>query len=252
MGAMPRPRRPELHAAAAQANREQLARLGVDVRTSRRRRGLTQAALGARVGLAQSTVSDVERGLAGTLSLDVVQRLFVALGRRLALDAGRDPVDEPSDAGHLMIQELVLRLGRAAGCRGTFELATRPVDPHRSADVGLRDDRRRLLVLVECWNTIGDIGAAARSTTRNMAEADELAVALGGELPHRIAGCWVVRATTRNRALIARYPEIFATRLPGSSDAWVRALSAGAEPPIEPGLLWCDVAATRLFAWRRR
>jgi transcriptional regulator with XRE-family HTH domain len=252
MGAMPTPRRPDLHASARQANHEQLARLGSEVRASRRRRRLTQAALGARAGVVQSTVSQVERGLGGTLSVDVWQRLFASLGRRLLLDAARDPMAEPADAGHLRVQELVLRLGRGRGVRGDFELPTRPSDPSRSADVSLRDDRTRRLILVECWNSIGDVGAAARSTSRKLAEAAELAVALGGERPYAVAGCWVVRATARNRQLVASYPEVFAARLPGSSERWVRALDAGDAPPPEPGLVWCDINATRLFAWRRR
>lgn len=252
MGAMPRPRRPELHAAARQANREQLARMGTELRTSRRRRGLTQSALGNRIGVTQSTVSQVERGFGGTLSIDVWQRLFVGLGRRLVIDAGRDPIREPVDAGHLRIQELVLRIGRAAGYQSLFELPTRPIDPSRSTDVCLRSDTMRRLLLIECWNTITDVGAASRSTNRKLADAANLAVAIGGENPHHVAGCWVVRATARNRQLLRRYPEVFAAKFPGSSEGWIRALTAGAAPPAEPGLVWCDVSAARLFAWRRR
>jgi hypothetical protein len=146
---------------------------------------------------------------------------------------------------------LTLRIGRAAGYSGTFELATRPTEPWRSGDVGLASARYRRLILVECWNTIGDIGAAVRSSTRKHAELRDLAVArwgLGGTT-HLL---WIVRATARNRALIARYPEVFARRFPGSSRQWADALTRGTMPPDEPGLVWCDVAATRLFAWRRR
>lgn len=56
----------------------------------------------------------------------------------------------------------------------------------------------------------------------------------------RAALVWVVRATARNRLLVARYPEVFATRFPGSSRAWVAALTAGGPIPTEPGLVWCD------------
>jgi hypothetical protein len=51
---------------------------------------------------------------------------------------------------------------------------------------------------------------------------------------------WVVRETARNRALLARYPEIFASVFTGSSRGWVLALTTGSEPPDEPGLVWCD------------
>ncbi len=174
----------------------------------------------------------------------------------MRIELRRDAREEPADAGHLALQGLVLRLGRRAGFAGTFELPTRPVDPSRSTDVALRDDRRRLLVLVECWNTFGDVGAAIRSTNRKLAEAAGRAIVLGGERPYRVAGCWVVRDVARNRALVGRYPELFASRFPGSSAKWVEALSPGAnadrrEPPTELGLVWCDRAASRLFAWRR-
>ena len=62
---------------------------------------------------------------------------------------------------------------------------------------------------------------------------------------------WVVRATAPNRALVARYPEVFGSRFPGSSGGWVEALAAGSEPPTQTGLVWCDIEATRLFGWRR-
>jgi hypothetical protein len=194
-----------------------------------------------------------ERGHGGNLSMDTWQRIALGLDRPLIVGLARDPDEEPADAGHLRIQELVLRLGRATGRTRTFELATRPADPNASADVGLGDVPYRALILVECWNTIGDIGAGARSTARKVAEAEGLAGVRGGDDgPYRVASVWVVRATRRNRALVARYPEVFAARFPGSSIGWVRALTEGAEPPREAGLVWCDVACTRLFAWRRR
>jgi hypothetical protein len=208
--------------------------------------------LAAQVGVVQSTISDLERGHGASLSVDLWQRVLAALDRHLVLDASRDAAEEPADAGHLAIQELVLRLGRATGYRGSFELPTKPSDPARSTDVGLRDDSRRLLVLVECWNAFGDIGAAARSSARKLAEAEAAAIAFGGEAPLRVAACWVVRASRRNRQLVARYPEAFSTRFPGSSEGWFRALTLGGAPPPAPGLVWCDLDAERLFPWRRR
>ncbi len=225
---------------------------GQKVRRARRRRNQTQAQLGARCGLSQSTVSDLELGRGAALSLTAWQRVSLVLDLPLKFELGRDALEEPVDAGHLAIQELVLRLGRAAGYRRTFELPTRPADPSRSTDVGLRDDAHRRLVLVECVNTFGNVGAAARSSERKRAEAEALAVAIGNGQPYAVHVCWVVRATRRNRALLTRYPEIFAARFTGSSRAWVDALTKGAAPPREPGLAWCDVNATRLFAWRAR
>jgi hypothetical protein len=149
------------------------------------------------------------------------------------------------------MQELVLKLGRAIGFTGEFELPTRPAEPWRSIDVVLASRARRLMILNECWNTFGDIGAAARATMRKAAELEALATGRWGP-DARVAVVWIVRATARNRALLARYPEVFASRFPGSSRGWVISLTAGEQPPAEPGLVWCDVAATRLLEWRRR
>jgi transcriptional regulator with XRE-family HTH domain len=248
---MPKVRRSALTAEAVRRNREQLARIGGEIRAARHRRRLTQSALGARVGLAQTTVSAIELGLGGGLTLDTWQRTAVALDLPLRIDLGRDPLAGVRDAGHLAIQELILRSGRRAGFDGHFELATRPADPHRSIDVGLRNDRLRVLIVIEAWNTFGDLGSSVRSFDRKLAEAEDLATAVWGERSHAVAGCWVVRATRANRALIARYPELFGTRFPGSSLAWIATLTTGRSAPSRPGLLWCDVRATRLFAPRR-
>lgn len=216
----------------------------------RERRGWTRIELSRRAGIGRMVESRIEGGVANP-DLEVLQRLGAALDQPVVVTFGRDLLDLPTDAGHLGMQELLLRLGRTAGYAGTFELATRAAEPWRSVDVGLVSESLRRMVLVECWNTFGDVGAAARSTNRKQAELEDLAVGRWG--PEASVGVvWVVRATARNRALVQRYPEVFASRFPGSSRGWVEALTAGTSPPTEKGLVWCDVGATRLFEWRRR
>jgi len=243
--------RTQLAEDALRANREQLVRLGSDVRDARIRRHLTQAQLGVRVGLGQATISRAERGLGGGFTVDAWQRIGIALGTSVRISLPRDPLTETADAGHLGMQELILRLGRAARRTGLVELPTKPAEPWRSIDVALADNRLHRLIVTECWNTIGDIGAAARTSARKEAEADALAAARWGEASRGATLVWVVRATKRNRALVARYPEVFAARFPGSSAAWCRALTDGTDPPDEPGLVWSTVDGTRLYPWRR-
>lgn len=112
----------------------------------------------------------------------------------------------------------------------------------------------RLSRIVECWNTFGDLGGAARSSNQKVAAAMATAVAMGGdEGPYEVGLCWVVRDTKQNRAIVAMYGHIFEARFPGSSQAWVKALTEpGATMPTEPGLVWCDLRGTRLFAHRRQ
>jgi transcriptional regulator with XRE-family HTH domain len=230
---------------------EVVRRLGSAVRAARIRRQVTQAELGRRIGISQSEMSRIELGFGRAVRVEVWLALARELGLRATFEFARDWQEAPADAGHLGIQELLLRLARATGCPGTFELAIRPNDPWRSIDVFVRDDARRRLLVEEAWNTFGDIGSGARSFDRKMAAARDLAVAMGGDRPYLVAGVWVVRSTARNRALVARYPEVFARRFPGSSSQWVRTLTAGHMPPSEPGLVWCDARATLVHAWRR-
>jgi len=109
-----------------------MAALGGELRRSRLRRRMKQAELAALIGVVQSTISVMERGHGGSLSVDLWQRAFTTLDRHLRLEPSRNARDDVADAGHLQIQNLVLRLGRGVGYTGSFELATRPSDPARS------------------------------------------------------------------------------------------------------------------------
>jgi transcriptional regulator with XRE-family HTH domain len=244
-------RQSRLQAETRRRLRPTLAREGEKVRSARKRRGWTQQRLGNESELSQTTISQMERGDGATLSIAAWQRVGIALDLPLDVRLGRDSREETADAGHLGIQELVLRLGRAAGYGRTFELPTKPSHPQLSTDVGLVDPPNRRLLLIECVNSVGDIEAATRSSDRKAREAEGLAIALGHGQPYTVHVCWVVRSTRRNRELLARYPEIFASRFTGSSRAWVRALVAGGESPPGRGLVWSDLGATRLFDWRR-
>ena len=144
----------------------------------------------------------------------------------------RRPLGEPRapiDAGHLGDPGAHPRARPRDGSAGTFELPTRPADPARSTDVGIRDDRHRVLIQVECWNTFGDIGAAIRATNRKASEAADHAIAstLGDAEPYRVATVWVVRATAGQPTPARRRTHTSSnSAFPGSSRGWVAATHA--------------------------
>jgi transcriptional regulator with XRE-family HTH domain len=247
---MPTVRRGALAVEVERRVREHLARLGAEIRKARSQRHLTQRQVADLAGVGRMVVSRIERGVGG-VPIEALQRVALAVGHPLIITLQRDVVGETADAGHLAMQELVLGVGRRAGFHGRFELAMRVAEPWRSTDVGLIHDALRMLIVVECWNTIGDVGAAARASTRKLSEASALAAARWGELPAVTGLVWVIRSSARNRALVARYPEVFTARFPGSSARWLATLLEGTPPPNQSGLVWSDVAAKRLFAWRR-
>jgi len=57
---------------------------------------------------------------------------------------------------------------------------------------------------------------------------------------------WATSSPTANQSLMSLPPLSTAV----ISTASVAALTAGAPPPTEQGLVWCDVRATRVFEWR--
>ena len=171
-------RRTRLAIEASRRSREQRAQLGGEVRRSRERRNWTQVELADRAGISRHIVGRIERATT-LIDVDVLQRIAIAFNRPLEIRFGRDVLEHPADAGHLAMQELVLRLGRMNGYVGDFELPTRPAEPWRSIDVVLASPTRRIMILAECWNTFGDIGAAARASMRKAAELAATAAAGG-------------------------------------------------------------------------
>ena len=245
-------RRTAVHV-ASEREAERLARtLGAEVASARRARRWTQTTLGSKVGLSQSRISSIEDGLGAGAPIGVWIALGLVLDRPFAASLSRSVAPEPVDAGHLAGEELLLALARRNGRNGAPEIPTRFARTARVIDVAVRDDRQRVLIVQELSNRIDDLGQTIRNHRQKVIEGAELATAIGGDDgPFRVAFCWVVRATAANRALVARYPEVIANAVPGSSRAWVRALVEGGPIPREPGLVWVDVAGTRLSEHRR-
>ena len=68
------------------------------------------------------------------------------------------------------------------------------------------------------------------------------AVAIAGDgAPFAVGLVWLIRDTRANRELLARYPNFFATRFPGSGGGWLATLIRKKAMPTAPGLLWSDV-----------
>jgi len=248
-----RRRRTGLAIAGARESAAIAAILGRELKKGRLARGLTQAQVAARIGVTHARYGDLERGNGAGAPFGLWIAAGLAVGRPIAVTTSRDRDPQPKDGGHLSAQERILRLARANGIAGTFELRTRPAPNSTFIDVGLRDDRYRTLGVVEICNRFDDLGAGSRSFKQKLVEAEALAVIAGGDgEPYRVSGCWVLRATAANQALARRYAAILQAQFPGSSRAWVATLTMGAEAPREPGLVWIDLAATRIFEFRPR
>jgi len=211
---------------------------------------MTQEQVGDRVGVKRARIGELERGKGASAPLALWVRLGKAVDRPFAASFSRDlrEVPEPVDAGHLAAQELVLRFARRAGRSAEFELPTRPSGSPGVVDVAIRDDMQRVLILVEIWNRLTDLGAASRSTSRKVVDVEGAILPAGFSL----ASCWLLVDNAANRVIVRRFPEIVRARFPGSSRDWVRALVDGSEPPNGPGIAWVDPRSGTITELRLR
>lgn len=165
---------------------------------------------------------------------------------------------QPRDAVHLRHQELIIRTAAAGGWQALPEAALdRDARTSRAMDVLLQ--RAGEYALTEIWDWFDDVGAALRDWDRRLDALERYALARlvpgSGDRLHpldspRTGGCWVVRATIRNRGLVGEHRHVFRSRFPGSAHAWLVALSSSRPMPDKPALLWVSVDGTRLFPAR--
>jgi transcriptional regulator with XRE-family HTH domain len=237
---------------AAQLSR----RLGALLRDARTEARLTQAAAGRRAAISQGAWSGLERGAAATIG--TWSRAAHAVGSRLDAHIKRaTATDQPRDAVHLRHQELVIRIALGGGWRALPEQhIDRDARTSRSADVLLARPWARPAAdeyaLVEVWDWFVDVGAAGRDWHRRLAALERFAVArMRDDVLPRHSGVWVVRATLRNRRLVADHATFFRSLFPGSGREWLAALSSPvALMPGRPALVWVSVDGTRLFPAR--
>jgi transcriptional regulator with XRE-family HTH domain len=244
---------------AGQADRhaaELAGRLGRALKDARVLRGMTQARAAERAGLAQTTWSKLERDLDPRFTLATWDRAAHAVGTTLSAYLPQaSSADQPRDAVHLRNQELALRKAKPGGWRGAPEQALdRDLTRSRHGDLVLSRHRAGASewCLIEVVDWVSDVGESVRDFDRRLAALDRFAVArMRADAVPRSGGIWLLRATARNRRLVADHHEFFRGRFPGSGRAWLAALTDPAAPmPREPALLWVDVGGTRIFAAR--
>jgi transcriptional regulator with XRE-family HTH domain len=256
-------RRTAAQVAADVAAEELTVALGKALRDARRSAGLSQAEVGRRSALAQTAVSRMESGAATSMSLRSWSRVAHVLGSDLrAYLARRSAADAPRDSVHLRTQELLARTAEGGAWKSIPEYAIDDAARGtRSLDLWLE---RRVargqaieVAAIEVMDWFDDVGARFRDWDRRLERVRQLATATrtvegdDGPVPPRVSGCWVVRATTRNRQLLREHVTLFDARFPGSGRSWLDALTGSAAMPVEPAILWVSVDGTRLFPRQR-
>lgn len=217
---------------------------------SRRACAISQAVAGERAGISQSSWSRIERGIVTSISLETLSACAAAVETQLAaFIEARSGADLPRDIEHLRRQELVIALASRGGWRASPEHAIdQDVRRSRSIDVRLERTAGSEHAVVEVLDLISDGGEAMRGLSDKVSAVRR---SIGdGEC---VAGLLVLRATARNRAIVASLRGVFANRFPASSAAWLAALGDPARPmPSRDGFVWSASDGSRLFAARLR
>ena len=254
MGNSSRTRRSGKHAIAGRRRAQVIAgRLGVALRDARETAAIPQAEVAARSGVSQPRISELERGLGAGASLETWAVAAAAVGEQLVGYFEHAPgAERPRDIEHVRRQNAVIEAARRGGWTAHPELAIdTDVVRSRSIDVALVRAATHEAVVVEIWDWFDDVGASLRGLDGKKTALQARLTEADG--PWRVGGLYVIRATRRNRSLVAELGAVFAARFPGSSSAWLRALTdEGAREPM-PALdayVWSNTDG-RLRAVRR-
>jgi transcriptional regulator with XRE-family HTH domain len=223
-------------------------RIGISLKESRIAVRLTQAEASDRAGVSQPFWSRLERGGAGTASLETLAACAAAVDTQLAVFLEAVPgADLPRDMEHLRRQQLVIAVARGGGWIARPE---RPIDPgarrSRSIDVELERAGRREIAVVEVVDLLADGGDTMRGLADKVA-ANRREVGPGWS----VSGMLILRSTSRNRGLVLEFADLFAARFPASSGTWLASLRDPARPmPVSEGMAWTSRHGDRLFATR--
>jgi transcriptional regulator with XRE-family HTH domain len=204
-------------------------RLGTVVRAVRQRRKWRQVDLAAKARVSQATISRLERGHPGSLSLDTIRRVAAALDIRVDLVARwrAGDLDRLVNARHSALHEAVATAfkTRLAGWVLAPEASFSIFGERGVIDILAWHQDRRALLVIELKTDIADVNELLGTFDRKVRLAVQVAEPRGWD-PLSVSG-WVVVAPGRtNRARIARHGSILRAAFPTDGrgiGGWLRA-----------------------------
>jgi HTH-type transcriptional regulator / antitoxin HipB len=202
-------------------------RFGTVVRAVRQRRGWRQQDLAEKAGVSQATVSRIERGHCGSLSLDAVRRVAAALDIRVDLVARwrAGDLDRLVNARHSALHEVVAAMFRASlpEWSVTPEVSFSIYGERGVIDLLAWNAARRSLLVIELKTDVVDVNELIGTFDRKMRLAWDIAESRGLH-PVTVSG-WVIVAPGRtNRARIAAHGAMLRAAFPADGrriGAWL-------------------------------
>lgn len=222
-------------------------RLGSAIRLVRVRRGWRQADLARRSGVGQATISRIERGHLGTLSLDRLRAVAATLDIRVDV-FGRwraGDLDRLLNSGHSRLHESVARAFRDLPDWITAPEVSFSIYGERGViDILAWHPGLRALLVIELKTDIADVNELVGTADKKRRLAVDVAIERGwiakGDAPPTVS-LWVIVAPSRtNRRRIADHAAMLHTALPTngrSINGWLRSPSR----PVSALSMWPDL-----------
>lgn len=201
-------------------------RLGAAVRLVRVRRGWRQDDLARRAGVSQTTVSRIERGHFGLLSIERLRAVAAALDIRVDVVARwrAGDLDRLLNAGHSRLHESVARMFRGLpGWIHEPEVSFAIYGERGIIDILAWHPGRRALLVIELKTDIADVNELVGTAHRKRRLAITVAMAHGWVDPRDArpsVSLWIIVAPSRtNRRRIADHAAMLSAALPADGPA---------------------------------
>lgn len=202
-------------------------RIGRACRALRRRRGWRQSDLGARVGCHQSTISRLERGQLGHLSMDLIRRVFAALEARFegVVTWRGGQLDRLLDERHASIVETAARLLPADGWQHQVEVTFASFGERGSIDLLAVHHATRTVAVLEVKSDIASIEETHRRHDVKVRLARTIVRERFGWDPASVGRILVLPEDRTLRRIVARHEATFGASYPARNRevrAWLK------------------------------
>lgn len=202
-------------------------RIGIIVRSVRRRLGLRQIDVARRARVSAAAISRVERGRVDSISLARLRRIAEALEIRLDLVATwrGGELDRLVNARHAAMHEVALALFEAlTGWETAPEVSFSIYGERGVIDILAWHERTRTLLILELKTEVVDPQALVGTMDRRRRLAARIGADRGWQPEH--VATWVILADTRtNRRHVARHQRLLRGAFPANGHAmrrWLR------------------------------
>ena len=202
-------------------------RIGITVRTVRRRLGWRQVDVAGRARVSAAVVSRIERGRLDSISLARLRRVAEALEIRLDVAATwrGGELERLVNARHAAMHEVALALFEAVtGWETAAEVSFSIYGERGVIDILAWHERTRTLLIVELKTEVVDPQALVGTMDRRRRLAARIGADRGWQPDH--VATWVILADTRtNRRHVARHQRLLRGTFPSDGHAmrrWLR------------------------------